>query len=70
MRPEHRLLLPFIHELGRRGLWFLQSSNEALERSVAQFLWGASEETEILQSGEEESQGRPYCSLQLPERRL
>ena len=35
-----------------------------------QFLWGAAEGAVMVQSGEEEAQGRPYCCLQLPERRL
>ena len=35
-----------------------------------QVLWGVAEGTGIVQSGEEEAQGRPHCSLQLPERRL
>ena len=38
--------------------------------SGAQVLWGAGEGAGIVQSGEEETQGRPYCSLQPPERSL
>jgi len=38
--------------------------------SGAQVLWAAAEGTGIVQSGEEEVQGRPYRSLQLPEGRL
>ena len=41
-----------------------------LWRAWTQFLWGAAEGTGIVQSGEEEAQGRPYCSLQRPEGRL
>lgn len=33
-------------------------------------LWGAAETTGVVYSGEEETQGGPYCSLQLPERKL
>ena len=40
------------------------------EEARGQILWGAAERAEIVQSGEEKTQGRPYCSLQLPERRL
>ena len=39
------------------------------EASEAPVLWRATEGMGIAQSGEEEAQGRPYCS-QLPERRL
>ena len=34
------------------------------EGSGAQALWGAADGTGIVQSGEEEAQGRPYCCLQ------
>jgi len=40
--------------------------NEASKRSGAQALRGAAEGAEIVHSGEEEAQERPYCSLQLP----
>ena len=36
----------------------------------AQVLWGVAEGPGIVYSAEEETQGRPYHSLQLPERRL
>ena len=32
--------------------------------------WGATKGNGIVQSGEEEAQRRPYCSLQLPDKRL
>ena len=38
--------------------------------SGAQVLWGAAEGAGIVQPGEEEAQERPYCSVQLPERKL
>jgi len=44
--------------------------NEAHEKSGPQALCGAAEVTGIVQSEEEEAQGRPYCSVPLPERRL
>ena len=40
------------------------------EGSGAQALWGVAEGTGIVQSGEEEAQVGPYCSLQVPEGRL
>jgi len=43
--------------------------NKAVKGLEHQSYWGAAEGTEIVQSGEEEVQGRPY-SPQLPERRL
>ena len=50
-------LSPLLKELYREG-------------SGAQILWGMAEGTAIVLSGEEDAQGRPYFSLQLPERRL
>ena len=47
-----------------------EKGNETGEGSGAQILWGAAEGAGIVQSGEEEAQGKPCCSLQLPERRL
>ena len=47
-----------------------EKSNKDGEGSGAQVLCGAAEETGIVQFQEEEAQGRPFCSLQLPERRL
>ena len=45
--------------------------SEAGEGSREQVLWGAAEGTGAVQSGEEEeAEGGPYRSLQLPERRL
>jgi len=43
--------------------------NEAGEDSGAQVLGGAAEGTGIVQCGEEVTQGRLYCSLQLPEKK-
>jgi len=43
---------------------------QSCEESGAQVLWGVAEGTGIVRSGEKEPQGRPYCSLQLPEGRL
>jgi len=43
---------------------------QSCEGSGAQVLWGASEETGMVQSVEEEAQRRHYCSIQLSERRL
>ena len=40
------------------------------EGSGIQVLWGVAEGTGVVQPGEEEAQGRPYCSLKLTERRL
>lgn len=40
------------------------------EGSGAQILQGGAEETGIVHPGEEEVQDRPYCYLQLSERRL
>ena len=47
-----------------------EKSNKSGEGSVAQVLGGAAEGAGIVQSGEEEAQGRPYHSLQPHERRL
>ena len=47
-----------------------EKGNKDGEGSGAQLLRGAAEGTGIVQSGEEEAQGRPHCSVQLPERRL
>ena len=47
-----------------------REGQQSCEGSGAQILWGAAEGTGIVQSGEEEAQRSPYCSLQLPERRL
>ena len=44
--------------------------NFAGEGSRELVLWGAAEGTGIVQFAEEEAEGRPYCSLQLPEMRL
>ena len=48
--------------MSREGQW-------SCDGSGAQVLWGAAEETGIVQSGEEEVQGKRYCFLQLPEGR-
>ena len=40
------------------------------EGTGAQVLWGVAEGAGIVQSGEENAQGRPHSSLQLLERRL
>ena len=47
-----------------------ENSNKTVEGSGAQFLRGAAEQTGIVQSVEEEAQGRPCLSLPQPERRL
>ena len=47
-----------------------EKDSEAGERSGVQVLWGMTEGTGIVQSGEEEASGRSYCSLQLSEARL
>jgi len=44
--------------------------NNAGKGSGEQVLGGAAEGAGIVRSGEEEAQGRPYCSLQIPQRRL
>jgi len=49
--------------VSREGQWSCKGSE-------AQLLWGAAEGTGIVQSGEEEAQGRPYYSLQSPESRM
>jgi len=48
----------------------VSTRQQRCEGSVAEVLWGAAEGTGIVQSGEEEAQGRPCSSLHLPERRL
>ena len=48
----------------------VKKGSEDGEGSGAQVLWGVSEGTGIVYSGEEDAQGRSYCSLQLPERKL
>ena len=35
------------------------------EGSGIQVFWGVAEGTGVVQSGEEEAQGRPHCSIQL-----
>ena len=47
-----------------------EKGSKAGEGSEAQLLQCVAEETVIFQSGEEKAQGKPYCSLQLPERML
>jgi len=47
-----------------------EKGKEAGEGSGEQVLQGAAEGAGGVYSGEEEAEGRPYCSLQLPERRL
>jgi len=47
-----------------------EEGKEAGEGSREQVLQGAAEGTGIAWCGEEKAEGRPYCSLQLPERRL
>ena len=47
-----------------------EKGHKAGEESRAQVLWGVADGTGIVQLGEEDAQGRPYGSLQLPERRL
>jgi len=49
--------------VSREGQW-------SCEQSVAQILCRVAEGAGVVQSGEEEAQGRPHCCLQLPERRL
>ena len=70
-------VLAFSHVLGpslQEGLCGTgarpKKSSEAHEGSRAQVSWGAAEGTGVVQSGEKQAEGRPYCSLQLPERRL
>ena len=43
---------------------------QSCDGSGAEVLGGVAEGTGIVWSGEEEAQGRPYCSLQLLGRRL
>ena len=47
-----------------------KKGNEAGEWSGAQALGGVAEGAGIVQSGEEKTQGRSHCTLQLPEGRL
>ena len=47
-----------------------EKGNEAGEGSGEQVFWGAAEGAGAVQYAEEEAEGRPYCSLQLPGRRL
>jgi len=47
-----------------------EKGNMAGKGSSEQVLQGVAEGAGAVQSGEEEADGRPYCSLQLPERRL
>ena len=47
-----------------------EKGNKTGEGSGAQVLRGAAEGAGIIYSGEEEAQGRPHCTLQLPEGRL
>ena len=47
-----------------------EKGNEAGEGSGEQVRWGAAEGTGVVQSGEEEAEGEPYRTLQLPERRV
>lgn len=45
-------------------------ANEADKMSRKHIFWGTAEGTRVVLSREEEAQGGPHCSLQLPERRL
>lgn len=45
-------------------------ANEADKMSRKHIFWGTAEGTRVVLSGEEEAQGGPHRSLQLPERRL
>jgi len=47
-----------------------EKGNEAGEGSREQAWWAAAEGTGAVQSGEEETEGRRSCCLQLPERRV
>jgi len=47
-----------------------EKGHEAGEGSGEQVLRGAAEGTGAVYPGEEEAEGGPYCSLQLPERRV
>ena len=40
-----------------------REGHQSCKGSGAQVLWGVAEGDWIVQSGEEEAQGRPYCSL-------
>ena len=53
--PCYKALRP--QSMSREGQW-------SCEGSGAEVWWGAAEGTGVAQSGEEEAQGRPYCSLQ------
>ena len=66
-------VLSFRHLTTRMTLscWSVsREGNKGGEGSGEQVLWEAAEGTGIVYSGEEEAEGRPYCSLQLPERGL
>ena len=58
------------HSQGTPLSWHPWHRLKAGTGSGAQTLWGTAEGTGIVQSGEEEAQGRPYCSLQPRERWL
>ena len=47
-----------------------EKGNKTGEGSGPQISWGPAEGAGIVQSGEEEAQRRPHCTLQLPEGRL
>ena len=65
----HAVLGPSLHE-GHGGAGACpEQGSEAGEGSGEQVCWGATEGAGAVQSGEEEAEGRPHCSLQLPERR-
>jgi len=68
------MLTPFIFSEGGATVWRCQGvpekGSEAGEGSGEQVPWGAAEGAEAVQAGEEEAEGRPYRSLQLPENRV
>jgi len=68
--PWGRYLLSYHCYAGEEADPSAKKGNESIVRSGAQALWGVANGTVIAQSVEEKAQGRPYCSLQLPERRL
>ena len=47
-----------------------REGQQSSEGSGAQVLWGEAEETGIVQTGEEEAQGRLHCSPQPSGKRL
>jgi len=47
-----------------------EKGSEAGEGSGEEVLWGAAGGAGAVQSGEEEAEGRPSCSLQLPDKRV